>query len=208
MFSACSKKFNQNILVHDLKQIVVRITYPPHAQQKRVKITKYDVIWQGKNYHLCRLMHLYDLYVMIYMYMDIGLLGPLATRRPHGVLKMWQLIEAAMRTPWERLQPSDKAVKPLWPMWHVTTDSWCALSKLKMVRKCLSYEHKNKTYWQKCHHDAVFDMNTNSEFAPWPNLLLGFVRTRVLMSRSRLNNGATHGGWHFDIHRDFDTRER
>ena len=24
--------------------------------------------------------------------------------------------------------------------------------------------------------------------------LLGFVRTRVLMSRSRLNNGATHGG--------------
>ena len=38
--------------------------------------------------------------------------------------------------------------------------------------------------------------------------LLGFVRTRVLMSRSRLNNGATHGGWHFDIHRDFDTRER
>ena len=26
--------------------------------------------------------------------------------------------------------------------------------------------------------------------------LLGFVRTRVLMSRSRLNNGATHGGWH------------
>ena len=25
-------------------------------------------------------------------------------------------------------------------------------------------------------------------------LLLGFVRTRVLMSRSRLNNGATHGG--------------
>ena len=39
-------------------------------------------------------------------------------------------------------------------------------------------------------------------------LLLGFVRTRVLMSRSRLNNGATHGGWHFDIHRDFDTRGR
>ena len=38
--------------------------------------------------------------------------------------------------------------------------------------------------------------------------LLGFVRTRVLMSRSRLNNGATHGGWHFDIHRDFDTRGR
>ena len=30
----------------------------------------------------------------------------------------------------------------------------------------------------------------------------------VLMSRSRLNNGATHGGWHFDIHRDFDTRGR
>ena len=41
-----------------------------------------------------------------------------------------------------------------------------------------------------------------------PHLLLGFVRTRVLMSRSRLNNGATHGGWHFDIHRDFDTRGR
>ena len=40
------------------------------------------------------------------------------------------------------------------------------------------------------------------------SLLLGFVRTRVLMSRSRLNNGATHGGWHFDIHRDFDTRGR
>ena len=40
------------------------------------------------------------------------------------------------------------------------------------------------------------------------DLLLGFVRTRVLMSRSRLNNGATHGGWHFDIHRDFDTRGR
>ena len=38
--------------------------------------------------------------------------------------------------------------------------------------------------------------------------LLGFVRTRVLMSRSRLNNEATHGGWHFDIHRDFDTRGR
>ena len=38
--------------------------------------------------------------------------------------------------------------------------------------------------------------------------LLGFVRTRVLMSRSRLNNGATHVGWHFDIHRDFDTRGR
>ena len=38
------------------------------------------------------------------------------------------------------------------------------------------------------------------------HLLLGFVRTRVLMSRSRLNNGATHGGWHFDIHRDFNTR--
>ena len=38
--------------------------------------------------------------------------------------------------------------------------------------------------------------------------LLGFVRTRVLMSRSRLNNGATHGGWHFDIHWDFDTRGR
>ena len=51
--------------------------------------------------------------------------------------------------------------------------------------------------------------------APWAllsgyitPLLLGFVRTRVLMSRSRLNNGATHGGWHFDIHRDFDTRGR
>ena len=40
------------------------------------------------------------------------------------------------------------------------------------------------------------------------SLLLGFVRTRVLMSRSRLNNGAIHGGWHFDIHRDFDTRGR
>ena len=39
-------------------------------------------------------------------------------------------------------------------------------------------------------------------------LLFGFVRTRVLMSRSRLNNGATHGGWHFDIHRDFYTRGR
>ena len=36
--------------------------------------------------------------------------------------------------------------------------------------------------------------------------LLGFVRTRVLISRSRLNNGVTHGGWHFDSHRDFDTR--
>ena len=30
----------------------------------------------------------------------------------------------------------------------------------------------------------------------------------LLMSRSRLNNGATHVGWHFDIHRDFDTRGR
>ena len=123
------------------------------------------------------------------MYMDIGLLGPLASRRPHGVLKMWQLIEAAMRTPWERLQPSDKAVKPLWPMWHVTIDSWCALSKLKMVRKCLSYEHKNKTYWQKCHHDAVFDMNTDSEFAPWPNLSSMLWRfTRLFPCNASMRN--------------------
>ena len=59
----------------------------------------------------------------------------------------------------------------------------------------------------------VFHRNTikiaTIAFRPaYVNSLLGFVRTRVLMSRSRLNNGATHGGWHFDIHRDFYTRGR
>ena len=61
-----------------------------------------------------------------------------------------------------------------------------------------------------CTHYTVMDFKSNVmlETTTASILLLGFVRTRVLMSRSRLNNGATHGGWHFDIHRYFDTRGR
>ena len=60
--------------------------------------------------------------------------------------------------------------------------------------------------WSERYFDDISVFCVNSMH--FVSLLLGFVRTRVLMSRSRLKNGATHGGWHFDIHRDFDTRGR
>ena len=92
--------------------------------------------------------------------------------------------------------------------WHIFQNFLTRLSRHLYLRLCLSHT----ALWKV---NGIWDIDCNTEFkVATLNLdsvkhsLLGFVRTRVLMSRSRLNNGATHGGWHFDIHRDFDTRER
>ena len=68
-------------------------------------------------------------------------------------------------------------------------------------------QRQHGSLWTGLTHKGFHGIQMNMR-GIWVFLLLGFVRTRVLMSRSRLNNGATHEGWHFDIHRDFDTRGR
>ena len=81
----------------------------------------------------------------------------------------------------------------------------CLHSRAPIVHTAVPRENnEHGCVYLRCR--AVCKLPGCVEGHPW--LLLGFVRTRVLMSRSRLNNGATHGGWHFDIHRDFDTRGR
>ena len=90
----------------------------------------------------------------------------------------------------------------LW--FHGSRWPWSNGTQTFVISSLLWYRHNAYTL----HSDGKMWVLLNIRFAPTSFLLLGFVRTRVLMSRSRLNNGATHGGWHFDIHRDFDTRGR